>query len=237
MAISVGFIGVGNMGNPMAYNVLKAGFPMIVYDRNPQAMENLLQAGAQRAASAREVVEGAEIVLTSLPASPDVEAVYLEPGGLVDSAKPGTMLIDLSSVLPSTPRKIEPRAKARGRAFPGSAGQRWGQRCTRRHIGNHGGGRPRNTDARTVGAPRHWPEHFPCGSSGSGQHGEGDQQYDGFCQCPRHDGGGGARREGRARPDDDLRGGEGQQRGKQGARTYTQLVDPTAIRTGIQSSN
>lgn len=81
MAISVGFIGVGNMGNPMAYNVLKAGFPMIVYDRNPQAMENLLQAGAQRAASAREVVEGSELVLTSLPASPDVEAVYLEPGG------------------------------------------------------------------------------------------------------------------------------------------------------------
>jgi 3-hydroxyisobutyrate dehydrogenase len=117
MATSVGFIGVGNMGNPMASNVLKAGFPMIVYDRNPQAMENLLQAGAPRAASAREVVEGAEIVLTSLPASPDVEAVYLEPGGLVDSAKPGTMLIDLSSVLPSTPRKIEPRAQARGVHF------------------------------------------------------------------------------------------------------------------------
>jgi 3-hydroxyisobutyrate dehydrogenase len=117
MATSVGFIGVGNMGNPMASNVLKAGFPMIVYDRNPQAMENLLQAGAQRAASAREVVEGAEIVLTSLPASPDVEAVYLEPGGLVDSAKPGTMLIDLSSVFPSTPRKIEPRAQARGVHF------------------------------------------------------------------------------------------------------------------------
>jgi 2-hydroxymethylglutarate dehydrogenase len=117
MATSVGFIGVGNMGNPMASNVLKAGFPMIVYDRNPQAMENLLQAGAQRAASAREVVEGAEIVLTSLPASPDVEAVYLEPEGLVDSAKPGTMLIDLSSVLPSTPRKIESRAQARGVHF------------------------------------------------------------------------------------------------------------------------
>jgi 3-hydroxyisobutyrate dehydrogenase len=117
MATSVGFIGVGNMGNPMASNVLKAGFPMIIYDRNPQAMENLLQAGAQRAASAREVVEGSEIVLTSLPASPDVEAVYLEPGGLVDSAKPGTMLIDLSSVLPSTPRKIEPRAQARGVHF------------------------------------------------------------------------------------------------------------------------
>jgi 3-hydroxyisobutyrate dehydrogenase-like beta-hydroxyacid dehydrogenase len=56
-------------------------------------------------------------VLTCLPASPDVEALYLEPGGLVDLAKPGTILIDLSSVLPSTPRKLEPRAKEKGLHF------------------------------------------------------------------------------------------------------------------------
>jgi 3-hydroxyisobutyrate dehydrogenase-like beta-hydroxyacid dehydrogenase len=62
-------------------------------------------------------VERAEITLTSLPASPDVESVFLDAGGLVDSAKPGSILIDLSSVLPSTPRKIEPRAKARGVHF------------------------------------------------------------------------------------------------------------------------
>jgi 3-hydroxyisobutyrate dehydrogenase len=133
MAILVGFIGVGNMGNPMAHNVLKAGFPMTVYDRNPRAMENLVQAGAQPAASAREVVEASELVLTSLPASPDVEAVYLEAGGLVDSAKPGTMLIDLSSVLPSTPRKIEPHARARGVHFleaPVSGGVRGARAAT-----------------------------------------------------------------------------------------------------------
>jgi len=117
MAESVGFIGVGNMGNPMAANVLKASFPMTVFDTNPKATENLIQAGARAARSAREVVERSEIVLTSLPASPDVEAVYLEPGGLVERAKPGTILIDLSSVLPATPRKIEPPAKARGVHF------------------------------------------------------------------------------------------------------------------------
>jgi 3-hydroxyisobutyrate dehydrogenase len=117
MPTSVGFIGVGNMGNPMASNVLKAGFPMVVFDTNPKAMENLLQAGAQRAASAAEVVERSEVTLTSLPASPDVEAVYLDPGGLVERARPGTLLIDLSSVLPSTPRRIEPRARARGVDF------------------------------------------------------------------------------------------------------------------------
>src|SRR5438309_5676670 len=117
MAVSVGFIGVGNMGNPMASNILKNGFKMKVFDKVPKTMENLVQAGAQRAASAREVVEGSEIVLTCLPASPDVEAMYLAAGGLVESAKPGTILIDLSSVLPSTPRKIEPQAKKRGVHF------------------------------------------------------------------------------------------------------------------------
>ena len=117
MAPSVGFIGVGNMGNPMAGNVLKTGFPMTVFDKNPGAMANLLQAGAQKAASAQEVVERSEIVMTCLPASPDVEALYLEPGGLVERARPGMILIDLSSVLPSTPRKIEPAAKARGVHF------------------------------------------------------------------------------------------------------------------------
>src|SRR5438309_1341878 len=117
MAPSVGFIGVGNMGNPMAGNVLKTGFPMTVFDKNPGAMANLLQAGAQQAASAQEVVERSEIGMTCLPASPDVEALYLEPGGLVERARPGVILIDLSSVLPSTPRKIEPAAKARGVHF------------------------------------------------------------------------------------------------------------------------
>jgi 3-hydroxyisobutyrate dehydrogenase len=117
MATAVGFIGVGNMGNPMAGNVLKAGFPMTVFDRRPEAMANLVQAGAHKAASAAEVVERAEIVLTCLPASPDVEALYLEPGGLVARARPGMILVDLSSVLPSTPRKIEPRARERGVHF------------------------------------------------------------------------------------------------------------------------
>jgi 3-hydroxyisobutyrate dehydrogenase len=117
MATSVGFIGVGNMGNPMAANVLKAGFPMTVFDLNPKAMENLVKAGAKAAGSAAEVVERSEIVLTSLPASPDVEKAYLDPGGLVERAKSGTILIDLSSVLPSTPRKIEPKAKAKGVGF------------------------------------------------------------------------------------------------------------------------
>jgi 3-hydroxyisobutyrate dehydrogenase len=117
MAVSVGFIGLGNMGNPMAENVMKNGFPMTVFDVNPQAMENLVQAGAKAASSPKEALEGTEVVLTSLPGSPEVESLYLDAGGLIELAKPGTVLIDLSSVLPSTPRKLEQRAKARGVHF------------------------------------------------------------------------------------------------------------------------
>ena len=117
MAQSVGFIGVGNMGNPMASNVLKAGFAMTVFDLHAPAMENLLQGGARKGSSARQVAESCDVVMTCLPASPDVEAAYLAPGGLVESARAGTVLIDLSSVLPSTPRKIEPRARERGVHF------------------------------------------------------------------------------------------------------------------------
>jgi 3-hydroxyisobutyrate dehydrogenase-like beta-hydroxyacid dehydrogenase len=117
MAITVGFIGVGNMGNPMAGNVLKGGFPFTVYDKNPTAMANLVQGGARPAKSAHEVVDASEIVLTCLPASPDVEALYLGPEGIVQRARPSTILIDLSSVLPSTPRKLEPAARARNVHF------------------------------------------------------------------------------------------------------------------------
>jgi 3-hydroxyisobutyrate dehydrogenase-like beta-hydroxyacid dehydrogenase len=114
MPPAVGFIGTGNMGNPMAGNVLKNGFPLTVFDRHAPAMENLIQAGATKAASAQDVVEHCEIVMTCLPASPDVEAAYLDAGGLIERARPGTVLIDLSSVLPSTPRKLEPAAAKRG---------------------------------------------------------------------------------------------------------------------------
>ncbi len=117
MAVSVGFIGVGNMGNPMAGNVLKAGFPMLVFDKHAPAMKNLVDAGAKAAASGQEVVESSEVVLTCLPASPDVEAAYLESGGLIEHAKRGNVLVDLSSVLPSTPRKLERRARERGVHF------------------------------------------------------------------------------------------------------------------------
>ena len=117
MATSVGFIGLGNMGNPMATNILKNGFPMTVFDKVPKTMENLVAAGAKGASSAKEVVDASEVVLTCLPGTPEVEDLYLGASGLLEIAKAGMALVDLSSVLPSTPRKLEARAKARGIEF------------------------------------------------------------------------------------------------------------------------
>jgi 3-hydroxyisobutyrate dehydrogenase len=117
MATSVGFIGVGNMGNPMAGNVLKSGFPLTVFDLNPAAASNLVAAGARKGGSVQDVLDQSEIVMTCLPASPDVETLYLGSGGLIERARRDTILIDLSSVLPSTPRKVEPKARERGVHF------------------------------------------------------------------------------------------------------------------------
>ena len=86
MATQVGFIGVGNMGNPMAENVLKNGFPMTVFDMSPKTMENLVKAGAKAAKSAGDVVAASEVTFTSLPGTPEVEAAYLGGSGLIERA-------------------------------------------------------------------------------------------------------------------------------------------------------
>ena len=138
MTVSVGFIGVGNMGNPMAGNVLKAGFPLTVFDRHPPAMENLVQAGAQRAASAREILDRCEVVMTCLPASPDVEAAYLEPGGLVEGREAGHDA-DRSEQRPAlhAPQDRAARQGA-GRAFPRGARERGRERRSRGDPRGHG---------------------------------------------------------------------------------------------------
>jgi len=117
MAQSVGFIGLGNMGNPMAGNVLKQGVSLTVYDMNPAAMANLVAAGAKAGASAAQVAASCDVVLTCVPGSPESEGLYLGEGGLIAATRPGSILVDMSSVLPSTPRKLHPAAQARGIEF------------------------------------------------------------------------------------------------------------------------
>ena len=94
---AIGFIGTGNIGNPMARHVLEAGHKLVVHDRDPQASENLVERGARFAASPAEVAAACRIVFTSLPGPKNVEAVASGPDGLLSAAQPGDIHIDLTT--------------------------------------------------------------------------------------------------------------------------------------------
>lgn len=111
---SIGFIGLGIMGKPMARNLLKAGYSLVVHNRSRAAVEELSKEGAQEAASAQEVATGSEVVITMLPDSPDVESVYAGGNGVFAGAKPGMLLIDMSTISPIVSRKLAQEADQRG---------------------------------------------------------------------------------------------------------------------------
>ena len=96
----IGFIGLGIMGKPMARNLLKAGYSLIVHNRSRAAVDELSKEGAQTAANSQEVAARSEVVITMLPDSPDVELVYSREQEVFAGAKPGMLLIDMSSISP-----------------------------------------------------------------------------------------------------------------------------------------
>ena len=106
MAPRVGFVGLGIMGKPMARNLLKAGFPLTVHNRSRAKIDELVKDGASPAASPKEVASAADIIITMLPNSPDVELVTLGAGGLKEGAKAGQLLIDMSTINPIVSQKI-----------------------------------------------------------------------------------------------------------------------------------
>jgi 3-hydroxyisobutyrate dehydrogenase-like beta-hydroxyacid dehydrogenase len=108
----IGLIGLGSMGRGMGGNLLKHGFPLTVYDANPDAAESL--PGATVAFSPRGVAERSEIVITVLPDGPDVEAAALGPEGVAAGARPGTLLVDCSTIAPTAARAIGEQLAARG---------------------------------------------------------------------------------------------------------------------------
>jgi 3-hydroxyisobutyrate dehydrogenase len=110
----IGFIGIGNMGAPMAQNLLKAEYPLVVYARKEKVMEDMAKLGAEKAYSPREVASRSSVVITMLPASPDVESVVLGPDGITEGAKPGSVLIDMSSSYPASTRMIWEKLSAKG---------------------------------------------------------------------------------------------------------------------------
>ena len=113
----VAFIGLGNMGGPMAANLLKAGHPVRVFDLTPAAIEAAVAAGGVAATSAIDAVVDAEIVISMLPASRHVEGLYLDASsGLLPHIPAGALVIDCSTIAPATARKVADAAAKRGLA-------------------------------------------------------------------------------------------------------------------------
>jgi len=104
--MKTGFIGLGIMGKPMAKNLLKAGYRLVVFDTNAAPMKELAAAGAETAASPKEVAEKCDVVVTMLPNSPHVKAVVLGPKCVIEGAGPGKTVIDMSSIAPLASREI-----------------------------------------------------------------------------------------------------------------------------------
>ena len=107
----IGFIGLGIMGKPMARNLIKAGYQLVVHNRSRAAVDELSKEGAQAASSSKDVAARSEIVITMLPDSPDAELVYDGENGIFAGAKPVMLLIDMSSISPVVARKLAEEAQ------------------------------------------------------------------------------------------------------------------------------
>lgn len=110
----IGFIGLGLMGSGMSMNILKAGFPLTVWNRTVSRTEPLVKAGAKVAKSPKDVAEKSDIVIDMVTDSKDVEEVLLGPNGVINGVKPGTIVIDMSTISPIRTREIASRFAERG---------------------------------------------------------------------------------------------------------------------------
>jgi 2-hydroxy-3-oxopropionate reductase len=114
---AIGFIGLGVMGRPMAEHLVRAGHEVTVHNRSPDPVRALQSAGAKAGRSAADVAAGAEMVITMVPDSPDVEAVVLGDDGVLSAAPQGLLLVDMSTIRPDTARVVGEAAAARGVRF------------------------------------------------------------------------------------------------------------------------
>ena len=113
----IGFIGLGAMGKPMAKNLIKAGYVLTVYDLNPQPMKELADLGAKRAGSSAETAGDVDVIITILPACEEVKAAVLGEDGVLQGARKGAVLIDMSSIAPHTSQLVAAEAFTRGLKF------------------------------------------------------------------------------------------------------------------------
>ncbi|MDR5710253.1 MAG: 2-hydroxy-3-oxopropionate reductase [Armatimonadota bacterium] len=129
----VGVIGLGVMGKPMARNLLRAGYHLVVHNRSRAPVEELVALGAVDGGSPRGVGQASDVVLTVLPDTPDVEHVVFGPEGLVEGMRPGGVLIDMSTISPEATRSFAERLRERGIEMldaPVSGGQRGAEEGT-----------------------------------------------------------------------------------------------------------
>jgi len=112
--MKIGFIGLGIMGKPMCKNLLKAGYDLVVCDVFKAAVDEIVAAGAKSATSAKEVAKQVDIVITMLPNSPQVKQVVLGENGVIEGAKPGTIVIDMSSIAPLVSREVASKLAEKG---------------------------------------------------------------------------------------------------------------------------
>lgn len=110
----IGFIGLGVMGKPMAMNLLKAGYPLTVWNRTRSKMEDLVKMGAAPGESPKDVAEKSDVVITMVTDSAAVEAVILGPSGVIEGVRPGMIVIDMSTISPSVTRRIAEKLKEKG---------------------------------------------------------------------------------------------------------------------------
>ena len=106
MTERVGFIGLGVMGRPMASNLLGSGFPLVVHSRSPGPVDALVASGAERGTDPEDVAARSEVVITMLPDTPDVELVLLGDGGVAGGIRPGSLVIDMSTIRPLASRRL-----------------------------------------------------------------------------------------------------------------------------------
>src|SRR5579884_1412013 len=127
MQTRIGFIGLGIMGKPMAKNLIRAGFPVVVHNRSRAAVDDLVKLGATAANSPKEVAAQVEAIITMLPNSPDVELVALGSNGLKEGTKSGQLFIDMSTINPIVSQNIGNELRKAGVAMvdaPVSGGEK-----------------------------------------------------------------------------------------------------------------
>ena len=112
--MKIGFIGLGIMGKPMAKNLVKAGYNLVVLDLNKKSVEELKAMGAETAENNVELAKQCDVIITMLPNSPQVEEVVLGEGGVIEGAKPGSVVIDMSSIAPLSSRKVYAALEEKG---------------------------------------------------------------------------------------------------------------------------